>query len=65
MNVKSFQINGFQVEIRAEKLPGKMVGVTLYISDSKVDNVDLDVKEEELEKTADRLERLLKKNLSM
>lgn len=41
------------------------MGVTLYISDSKVDNVDLDVKEEELEKTADRLERLLKKNLSM
>ncbi len=64
MDIKSFHLNGFQIDIRAEKLSGIMVRVTVYINDSKVDNVVLDVPEEDLEKTADRLEHLLKKNLS-
>ncbi len=64
MNVKSFQINGFQVEIRAEKLPGKMVRITLHMEGDKIDNVEPEIPEAELEETAERLKRLMIKRLS-
>ena len=63
MDVKSFQLNGFQIDIRAEILSGRIMRATVFINDSRVDNVVLDVHEDELKETVDRLEQLLREKL--
>ena len=64
MNIKSFLFNGFQIDIHAEKLTEKMVRATIYINGDTVSNSDIDIPEAELEETAERIEQLMKKNLS-
>jgi len=63
MDVKSFQLNGFQIDIRAETLSSRIMRATVFITDSRVDNVVLDVHEGELEQTVDRLEQMLREKL--
>ncbi|ASQ91472.1 hypothetical protein CHL67_11545 [Prosthecochloris sp. GSB1] len=63
MDVKSFQLNGFQIDIRAEILSSRIMRATVFIYDSRVDNVVLDVHEDELEQTVDRLEQMLREKL--
>ena len=63
MDVKSFQLNGFQIDIRAEILSSRIMRATVFINDSRVDNVVLDVHEDELEQTVDRLEQMLREKL--
>ncbi len=65
MNIKSFYHKGFQIDILAEKLTEDMMRATVYVNGSKVNDSDLDIPEAEIEETADRIESLLKKNLSI
>ena len=64
MDIKPFLLNGFQIDLQAEKLLVKMVRTTVCINGKRVNNIKPDILGSEFEKTAERLEQLLKKNLS-
>ena len=65
MNVKSFHLNGLQVDIHAEKLPKNMVRLIVHINGKEVGEAPYHVLESELDMAVIYLEKSFRDNLAM
>ena len=65
MKVRSFELNGFLVEIHSEKIPSQMVRLTIYLNGKKIRDSDMEIPEAELEETAAEIEQSFRNNLSV
>lgn len=65
MNVKSFHLNGLQVDIRAEKLPESMMRLIVFINGNEVGEAPYHVSETELDMAVTNLEQSFRDNLTV